>query len=156
MTTAFGTTLYVLTQKSKNSETWPDEIDTWMLLNPNRVWESAADIIQVCQPTEERRIPLIFLLGSLSIARMYMFQDILEVLIPALENRLFPETFDAISRAAIKADVQTIRAYCLTFARDSSNGIQKMYNEGILSPEVQMELAGMWSPRQPPVKRRKL
>ena len=71
-----------------------------------------------------------------------MFQDILEVLIPALENRVLPETFDAISQAAIKADVQTIRAYCLTFARDSSNGIQKMYNEGILSPEVQIELAG--------------
>ena len=75
-----------------------------------------------------------------------MFQDLPEVLVPAVVNRLVPETFDLICRTAIKTDIQTLRAKCLKFAEQSSNGIRKLYDSHELSPAVQTELVGIWEP----------
>jgi len=135
-------------------ERMPHEIDVWRYFDgTTHVADVEKIVIQVTEP--EQRVPLALLIGSLAIARMYLFQDLVEVLVPALKSRLSSLTFDAISQAAIKTDTQSLRVHCLQFAQQDSNGVRPMYESDLLSPEVKTELTGVWH-SDPPLKRRKL
>merc|ERR1712217_214296 len=100
------------------------------------------------------RVPLRFLLSSLAIAKAYLFSTIITVIIRSLKARLMPETFNIICATAIKYDVTSLRMHCLDYARSPQSGIQQMKNAGQVSPEVEMELAGIWEVEDPAPKRR--
>merc|ERR1712137_1474040 len=104
----------------------------------------------------EPQVPLRFLFSSLAIAKKYIFMHLLTVIIQSLKSRLTPETFNLICAAAIRYDVMSLRTYCVEFARKFASEIQDMKSARKLSPEVEVELAGIWEMKDPAPKRRRL
>merc|ERR1711862_553804 len=81
-----------------------------------RISKTYVDDIDLCVVEPDPRVPLRLLLGSMEIAKMYMFEDLLAALLDAVERRLAFETFDAIFRVAIKIDLLRLRYSCLKHA----------------------------------------
>lgn len=99
-------------------------------------------------------VPLELLLGSLAIAKMYMFQDVLAVIVRSLRRRIGPDTLDVICSAAIATDLTSLRMDCLQYSRENETYIRESLES--FSPEVQMELAGIWDDGDRPAKRYRL
>jgi hypothetical protein len=98
-------------------------------------------------------VPLHILVGSVSLARKYLVNDVLEDGIEALKGRIkFIDVvvFDEILSAAIALDLQPLRHVALETAKGSAS-VRNHYNACGFRPEVQFELTGLWPP--PPTTR---
>jgi len=139
---------------SKLCDLMPDVATGWQ-----RYDDALSSFVDDCDLSigePQPRVPLRLLLGSMEIAKMYMFEDLLEVLVEAVQGRVAFDTFDAILRAAIKIDSMPLRVYCTQYAIGAKHGVRELYLSNVLSPQVKAELAGTWGPSKPSAKRRKL
>merc|ERR1712118_75477 len=103
----------------------PDHAGAWQYYNHECQWTDSNGNIRVERGGNgsEQKVPLKFLIGSLKIAKQYLFEDLLESIVTALLVRLSLKTFDLIARAAIGVDCQPLRLFCLQFASKAENGV---------------------------------
>lgn len=66
----------------------------------------------------ETDVPVRLLMGSLSIAKVYIITPLICPLTETIKKRLAVNTFDTICASAIKADVMPLRHYCMKYAED--------------------------------------
>lgn len=140
--------------KSEACDAMPDAASGWERADDDiPQWVPDSDI-WVGEP--QRRVPLRLLLGGIEIAKTYLFEDLLEVLVEAVQGRVGFDTFDAILKAAIKIDLTPLRLFCVQYAKEQKHGVRELYDSRALSPEVRAELIGIWGSSKPPAKRRKI
>lgn len=105
-------------------------------------------------------MPLGLLLEVVRLARRYMIDSVTRVAVEALKGRLKeakedPRTIEAISAAAIAADLGAVRMAAIEAAK-MSRSLRKLYEDGELCAEVAAELQAIWTPRAPAAKRARL
>eukprot|EP00929_Paragymnodinium_shiwhaense_P113404 TRINITY_DN81696_c0_g1_i1.p1 TRINITY_DN81696_c0_g1~~TRINITY_DN81696_c0_g1_i1.p1 ORF type:complete len:321 (-),score=27.02 TRINITY_DN81696_c0_g1_i1:40-1002(-) len=151
-TGASGIIHSVLSSTSEDFAKTPLDVNTW------KVWKDGAwHDDRGVKVTATQRCPLRMLCQALQLAKMFLFQDLLGLLVESLEDRLSPETFNSICAAAIKADSTPLRLKCVAFAMKPYSQVRPLFDSGELAPEVLAELEGTWGrAAMPETKKRRL
>lgn len=107
------------------------------------------------------KVPLQVLLELARLAKQYMVDGVIQLVVEAAKNRLAEagdhdtETIQVVLAAAISEDLGAIRAAAIEAAKGSRN-MRELYEKQDLLPAVQAELQAIWPPALQLIKRRRL
>lgn len=127
------------------------------------------DWLSECEEMDKKRhqsnAPLLWLLWACSFAKKYQVDDMLEMMIDLIKERLDADCFELVLQFAICNDIGPIRVHCVIYAKSEDDEmvkkqifgkgyIRRKFDDGQLAPEVCFELLSIWPSKFQDVKKR--
>lgn len=119
----------------------------------------SADWTRADDSKPSNKVPIQIMLDLARLARQYMVDAVIQLVVEAVKNRLAEEhdttTIQVILAAAISENLGAIRVAAMEAAR-ASQKMRELYDKQDLQPAVQAELQAIWPPAPRSMKRCRL
>lgn len=111
--------------------------------HPWRVAQHAPGATAVPAQQPQQHPPLDILFGCASISKRFEMPGLVSLMLDKLKALVTAQNFNSVMRSAVALDLSPLKLHCVRFA-ESSSDIQRQYQAGSLSPEVEFELRALW------------
>eukprot|EP00930_Biecheleria_cincta_P046417 TRINITY_DN32002_c0_g1_i1.p1 TRINITY_DN32002_c0_g1~~TRINITY_DN32002_c0_g1_i1.p1 ORF type:complete len:327 (+),score=51.18 TRINITY_DN32002_c0_g1_i1:53-982(+) len=124
-------------------------------------WKAKSTLHADSESGDSGTLPIQILLEIAKLAKMYMVEGVMQIVVETVKNRLRQlqeddaETIQIILAAAISDNLGPIRTAAIVAAKESSV-MRDLYTKQRLLAEVQTELQAIWPPPPRTIKRRRL
>jgi len=124
-------------------------------------WKAKSILHDDSESGDSGMVPIHILLEIAKLAKMYMVEGVMQLVVETVKNRLRQlqeddaETIQIVLAAAISDNLGPIRTAAIVAAKESSM-MRDLYTKQQLSAEVQTELQAIWPPAPRMTKRRRL